>query len=175
MEASALNFGGLGGLGTLGDLSGKAKKPRKARGTRANNPPLPIFNRSIVGATTMFNSAPPPPPPPGDPVVQEGHSTRDAILDAAQNITATIFDKKADARTGGNDLSQRERQFTARENAGNNDGLATDVGSKLGKGAGGLLDTIGQVVSDHPGAVAIAGGLVALYLLEPKSGGYKRR
>ncbi len=171
---------------TLGEL-GKNKKPKKARapkakrpkGTRANNPALPNFDYSIVGATPLFNSAPPPPAPsyiapsyiapsyiaPSyiAPIAPEGHSTRDSILATINNGIDSIFNK---GDGSGNNLSPGEIRLTQRENVANpND---PNSAANAAHGIGKSLDEVGKTVTSNPllfGGIGIA--LLLLFMKPP--------
>lgn len=95
------------------------------------------------------------------------------------DVISKGLDVYANRNSGGNQLVYDARDRTGYEDAGAVQGRAdrdigTDIGERVGRAGGGVLDTIKNIVRDYPLATLIAGGAVGLYFIQPKGGGFSR-
>jgi hypothetical protein len=151
-------------------------------------PPLNPFEVSMpvalpTGTTIVLNEPPPVmttppqifipevvypyvPPTPYVPPVQEipGQGKYSRTLDTINKAIGAISGRtpaggyEVETHTDYGDPSSLRNPRTALERR-----AGTDIGEKAGRGVGGIVDTISEIVTEHP--FAVGGGLLALFLL----------
>jgi hypothetical protein len=153
-------------LGELGIRTKKPKASKRSKG-RNNNPPLPNFDYSIVGATPTFalTATPDTFAPVSD--TGSGNSTRDGVLNTINNGIAAFVAAKTG---GGGNFVDRERNLAQGEN-----GTGRDIGADAGRAIGNFGDTAGGIVSKHPLAVLGTVAAIVLLAINPFGGGKRGR